>query len=103
MAGFSFLGRFFWYCTQKQGALSQKKRCLSEFFLFPRCGYQATSRRPPKKNAVILSPFYSRVAGTKWQAGGPPKKNAVILSPFYSRITGTKWQAGARPKKTLSS
>jgi hypothetical protein len=27
------------------------------------------SRRPPKKNAVILSPFYSRVAGAKWQAG----------------------------------
>ena len=35
-----------------------------------------------------------RVTKTKQQAGGPPKKNAVILSPFYSRVTGTKCQAG---------
>ena len=32
---------------------------------------QATSRLPAQKNAVILSPFYSRVTGTKWQAGRP--------------------------------
>ncbi len=116
---FLFLGRFFWYCTQKQGALSQKKRCLSnlyghfckealfvnllrvplaqnkrchpEFFLFPRCGYQVASRRPPKKNAVILSAFYSVMVPSNKQALA--KKNAVILSPFYSR-TGAKWQAG---------
>jgi hypothetical protein len=31
------------------------------------------------------------------------KKNAVFLSFFYSRVAGTKQQAGARPKKTLSS
>ena len=45
---------------------------------------QATSRRPPKKNAVILSTFYSRVAGAKWQAGRPAgiKREKDLAEPL---------------------
>jgi hypothetical protein len=78
---FLFLGRFFGI-VRKSRAPCLKKNAV---FLI----YTAIFA---KKRCLLI--FY----GSRW-----PKTNAVILSFFYSRVAGTKQQAGARPKKTLSS
>jgi hypothetical protein len=62
-----------------------EKRCHPEPFL----SHANKTKTPPlysqstKKNAVILSPFYSATTPSRHHHSQNTNKNAVILSPFY--------------------
>ena len=71
------------------------KRAQDDSVFYWVFGYRCGSARQRSLGFLISPPLTKRrVTKTKQQAGRPPKKNAVILSPFYSRVAGTKWQAG---------